>query len=507
VTPARTSSTPERIGRYEVLLPIARGGMATVYLARSRGAGGFERDVAVKLTHAHLADSPELAADLLEEAKLTVQIRHANVASVIDAGEDPQGLFLVMEYIEGDTLAGLMRHASAAGTALAPRIGLRVLCDALVGLHAAHELRGPDGAPVGIVHRDFSPQNILVGLDGVGRLADFGVAKALTRDGHTRVGTVKGKIAYMAPEQARALPLDRRADVWAGGVMAWEILAGRRLFATDNDVATLLRIVSETPPPLTAVWPAAPPALVAAVASALLPDAALRCPTAAQLSRALTVACRDAGMPLADAAEVADVVQHLAGARLAERRARVAEIDALRRQVGALTQGAHETAMTLSAGPFTPVTAAPPSAALPAYTVETDGAPSRTEPVSVATRSAKPEPAPIPWRTRALVLAAVAAVTVITLSVGSAVIRPLTARKGGASGAASAAAEPPPASASATALVSAEPPPPASADAPPPASAPEPSASASAAKAPAAPASAPAAPLLKLPKSPYRRGR
>src|SRR6185369_6600747 len=149
---------PQRDGRYDVLLPIASGGMATVYLARTTGLGGFERDVALKLTLSHLRESPEFARDLLEEAELAVRIRHANVVSVLDVGEDPAGLFLVMDYIEGDTLGGLVRRAIKAGSPIAPGVAIRILLDALAGLQAAHELADEEGHPLVLVHRDFSPQ-------------------------------------------------------------------------------------------------------------------------------------------------------------------------------------------------------------------------------------------------------------------------------------------------------------------------------------------------------------
>jgi hypothetical protein len=311
---------PERVGRYEVLLPIASGGMATVYLARARGAHGFENEVALKLTHAHLRESPELAAELLDEAKLTVRIRHRNVVSVLDAGDDPCGIFLVMEYVEGDTLEGL-RKPSAGGPPPAP-IAARILLDALAGLHAAHELRDEGGRPLGLVHRDFTPHNILVGRDGVARLSDFGIAKAGTRAGHTRVGNVKGKAGYMAPEQATGAPLDRRCDVWAAGVIAWEAFAGRRLHAGDDDFATMLKVVTERPPRLGEVNAAVPPEIGDVVASALEMEVADRCPTAACFAKALAAACREHG-GVAETDEVAEWVARAVGQKLAARRAHV----------------------------------------------------------------------------------------------------------------------------------------------------------------------------------------
>jgi serine/threonine-protein kinase len=322
---------PERVGRYEVLLPIASGGMATVYLARAHGARGFESEVALKLTHAHLRESAEFTSGLLEEAKLAVRIRHRNVVSVLDAGDDPHGIFLVMEYVEGDTLAGL-RKRSAGGPPPTP-VAARILVDALAGLHAAHELRGEDGQSLGVVHRDFTPHNILVGTDGVARLTDFGIAKAATRLSHTRTGNVKGKVAYMAPEQATGAQLDRRCDVWAAGVMAWEMFAGRHLHAKDEDFATMLRVVTERPPRLSTIDPSIHPDVDDVVASALEMTAAERCPTAALFSRMLASACRAHG-GVAEAEEVAEWVARASGAKLAARRAQVIEVRALRAKVG-----------------------------------------------------------------------------------------------------------------------------------------------------------------------------
>jgi serine/threonine-protein kinase len=324
---ARTSAgVPERVGRYEILLPIASGGMATVYLARAAGAGGFTTEVALKLTHAHLRDNPEFSSDLLEEAKIAARIRHRNVVSVIDVGEDAGGIFLVMEYVEGDALSGLFK----ASTIPRPVAG-RFLLDALEGLHAAHELKDDAGALLGVVHRDFTPHNILIGTDGVARLADFGIAKAATRLGHTRLGMVKGKIAYMSPEQARGMPLDRRSDVWAAGVVAWELLTRRRLYGHEDEMAILLKVATEAPPRPSSVAPDVPEALSDVVASALTIDVHARCPTAAAFARELRRALLASG-GVAEASEAAEWMQFQVGARVSERRAQAAEIRERREQ-------------------------------------------------------------------------------------------------------------------------------------------------------------------------------
>ena len=288
--------------------------MAAVYLARAEGLGGFEREVAVKLIHAHLRENHELTLALLDEARIAAKIRHPNVVQVYDVGEDPSGIFLVMEYVEGDALSGLQRSAHQAGLRIPAAIGLRILTDALAGLQGAHEQRDSNGAPLEIVHRDFSPQNILVGTDGTSRLTDFGIAKATGRSGHTSPGSIKGKVAYMAPEQARGRSVDRRCDVWAAGVIAWELLAGRALHDGEDEVAMLLDVVTKAPPDLRTVDPSIPDALADAVASALVVDREDRCPTADLFRSRLIDAARELG-ELGDSAAVASFVAALGGAR------------------------------------------------------------------------------------------------------------------------------------------------------------------------------------------------
>jgi serine/threonine protein kinase len=331
---------PARVGSYELLLPIASGGMGSVYLARKRGAGGFEREVALKLTHGFLRDEPEWTAQLIEEAKLAGRIHHPNVVQVLDVEDDPNGVFLVMEYVEGDTLGGLLRHARGLGERVPVSIALRILVDGLAGLHAAHELRDTDGQPLGLVHRDFTPQNILVGINGVSRLTDFGVAKAASRMSGTRTGVVKGKAAYMAPEQVRAQPLDRRADIWSAGIVAWEAFAGRRMrAASDDQVALLLQVATETPPRLRSVASEVPAAVDEAVASALTTDRTRRCPTAQRFAEALVQAWSGVCAPATHAA-VAEYVIGASGRAIADRRQRascVAQERAHERDVSIVT--------------------------------------------------------------------------------------------------------------------------------------------------------------------------
>ena len=318
--PAR--SFPEAVGRYEIALPIASGGMATVYLARARGAEGFSRLVALKLVHEHLRAEPAFLSDLVEEAKIAGKLHHPNVVPVLDVGQDRLGTYLVMEYVEGASLSGLFRAASAAGTRLSQGVTLRILFDALSGLHAAHELGDGHGGLLGVVHRDFSPQNILVGSDGIARLTDFGIAKARSRISTTRTGVTKGKLAYMSPEQARGKVLDRRADVWAAGVVAWELAARRRLFRGSE--ADVIRAVAHEPiPNLAGLDPDLPPEFCDAVANALSRDLERRTPTVKAFRDAMALGARGAWLP-ADTEQIAGTVEALLGSELAERRGQIA---------------------------------------------------------------------------------------------------------------------------------------------------------------------------------------
>ncbi len=317
------SAFPERVGKYELLLPLGTGGTATVYLARTRGVAGFEREVALKLVHAHLRGDEESRLHLLEEARLAARIRHPNVVPVTEVDADACGVFLVMDYVEGEALSGLVRLVRDRGQRLPPRLIARIMNDSLAGLHAAHEMRDPQGELVGLVHRDFSPQNILVGIEGVARLADFGVAKAASRTVRTKTGLVKGKVAYMSPEQARGHKVDRRCDVWAAGVVVWELITGRKLYDHEDDVATLLSVVTEEPPRLSKVMQGVPHALDEAVAYALTSDVVNRCPSAETLRCMLESAWDECG-GMATTTELGVFVRQTVGHKLAERRSLVA---------------------------------------------------------------------------------------------------------------------------------------------------------------------------------------
>jgi serine/threonine-protein kinase len=216
-----------RIGSYEVLLELARGGMGKVYLARSVGPGGVERLVAIKRAHEHLlVTSKAVAERFLDEARTAALVHHSNVIGVHQAGSDEDGYFLVLDYVEGISLDGLVEAAQERGGRVPPQIVLTVICDALAGLQAAHEATDGQGRPLGILHRDVSAQNLLVGRDGVTRLSDFGIAKSALSIVVTDEVYVQGKLAYMAPEYMQRLPFDRTIDVYAMGITLYLALTG-----------------------------------------------------------------------------------------------------------------------------------------------------------------------------------------------------------------------------------------------------------------------------------------
>jgi serine/threonine-protein kinase len=323
---------PSRVGRYRVLGPLGVGGMASVYLAVAEGAAGFSREVALKVLHPHLLSDPHLVAQFLTEARIAAKIRHPNVVPVTDVEQDRSWAYLVMDFVEGASLAELRRAARPLG-GIPPRIWGRWLADALSGLHAAHELTDERGEPLGLVHRDFSPQNILVGRDGSARLSDFGVVKVTSGDQRTASGIVKGKVNYMSPEQVRGEALDRRCDVWAAGVVAWELVTGRRLRRHKDDVQSLLEIVSGDPPRASSLVPDVDPALDELIANALTTDLERRCPSAAALRARLLAAL---GGSLADIHECAEWADRAAAELLESRKNKLRAARSLRDQLDSL---------------------------------------------------------------------------------------------------------------------------------------------------------------------------
>jgi serine/threonine-protein kinase len=310
------------LDRYELLCPLAEGGMASVWLARMQGKRGFEKLVAIKTIRAELVDDPRFEEMFLDEARIASGIAHPNVAQIIDLGEKSGVLYLVMEWVDGESLAKIRKFAAKAHVRLPLGLSLRILSDACAGLHAAHELKGSDGEGLGVVHRDVSPQNILVSTAGAVKVIDFGIAKAENRLGtRTRTGIVKGKVQYMAPEQARGEPHDRRVDVWALGVCLYELVSDRLPFDGDSPLEVLRRITFEDPPPIEDVVPSS---VRDVIASALARRPEDRFPTAASMRRAIENALGHLGVS-SSTEDVAAFIEAYMPNRILERREVVAE--------------------------------------------------------------------------------------------------------------------------------------------------------------------------------------
>lgn len=304
--------------RYALYGPIASGGMATVHFGRLLAAGGFARTVAIKRVHGEFLETPEIISTLLDEARLASRIRHPNVVATLDMVAESDEMFLVMEYVSGESLSRLLTRAEARGEPVEPRIAAGILTGVLYGLHAAHEATDEHGEPLGIVHRDVSPQNVLVGTDGLARLLDFGIAKGKGRLQVTRAGQLKGKVGYMAPEQILGEEPDRRSDVYAAAVVLWEVLTGKRLFALGTTAGENFNLIpkileADIEPP-GAVAPQIPAKLNGIVMRGLNrePDARYR------TARDFAIALEDA-TAIATHRQIGEWVQELAADALAER--------------------------------------------------------------------------------------------------------------------------------------------------------------------------------------------
>jgi serine/threonine-protein kinase len=254
-----------RFGHYVLLRRIARGGMAEVFLAQQRGLEGFDRRVAVKRILPHLADAPDFVKMFLGEAKLAAQLTHPNIVHIYEFGKVEADYFIAMEYVEGVHAGDLFRRV-ADGDRLSPAMVARIGADAAAALHYAHELRGPNGKRVGLVHRDVSPANVMVSFDGIVKLCDFGIAKAAAiSDQLTNPGTVKGKYAYMSPEQTTGSPLDGRSDVFALSIILWELLAGKTIVPRGDAVEAMRMIRDGKLMSIERAAPDVPPALASAI--------------------------------------------------------------------------------------------------------------------------------------------------------------------------------------------------------------------------------------------------
>jgi eukaryotic-like serine/threonine-protein kinase len=318
-----------RLDRYELLCPLAYGGMASVWLARFGGRKGFERLVVVKMILPQYSQDPRFQEMFVDEARIASRIEHANVARILDVGEHEESTFIVMEWVDGDSLSKVVRAAETKKQRIPAGIALRICADAAAGLHAAHILRERDGTHLGVVHRDVSPQNILISNAGSTVIIDFGVAKARDRVSQdTSAGQLKGKIRYMAPEQALGRAVDHRADVWALGAILYELITGVAPYDGPNEVATLHKLTSgQGYPPLPRE---VPDAICAVIDRALAYDPEGRYATALEMSLAIESCLQEIGEPTTTA-----VVAHYTELLLSDRKA------ARRRAVDTALAAAH----------------------------------------------------------------------------------------------------------------------------------------------------------------------
>jgi serine/threonine protein kinase len=373
------------LGRYELLLPIAKGGMAQVWAARLRGSRGFQKLVAIKTILAGVIDNTRMEQMFLEEAQLASQIHHPNVVGTLELGEEDSALYLVMEWVDGESLSVVLAKAAASGGVPLP-IAVNLIGQACQGLYAAHNLRDESGALLGLVHRDVSPQNLLVTFSGTAKLVDFGIAKVTSKvSGLTEAGEIKGKFAYMAPEQVRGHAIDARTDLFALGILLYLLTTGKHPFRGDHPGATVQNICAEHgPTPPSALVADYPEALEQVVLTALAKDPAQRFATANDMLTAL-----EAAMPgpleASFEVQVAAYLKQLFGARATERRAaiRLAQEHADRQRA--------ESSSSISVGTLRAIAVDPRSgsslpAPVPSHTLA-----SGVEPDVAAPRHSKPK--------------------------------------------------------------------------------------------------------------------
>ncbi|HUS33651.1 MAG TPA: protein kinase [Kofleriaceae bacterium] len=271
------------IGKYEILRKLATGGMAEIYLARVSGTAGFEKLVVLKRILPTIAEDPRLVQMFLDEARLAATLRHPNIADVYDVGDDDGIVFFTMEFVHGQDVRTVRQDAKKRNDPVPLGVALAIVHGTASALEHAHELTGPDGKHLGLVHRDVSTSNVMVSYDGAVKLLDFGIARASSSTHKTQTGMLKGKIAYMSPEQCRGTPLDRRSDLFSLGIVMFELTVGRRPFRGDTDFAIMDQIVYQGAPKPSSIRPDYPPELEAIVMKLLDRNPALRYPTAEDL--------------------------------------------------------------------------------------------------------------------------------------------------------------------------------------------------------------------------------
>ncbi len=301
VDQTRAVADGTRLGKYQLLRRLATGGMAELYLARAAGVAGFEKLVVLKRILPQHAESDEFIRMFLTEARLAATLHHPNIVQVYDIGEEGGAYFFTMEWVQGQDLRRLVRAARRAEQPIPLEHILHVMCGVASGLNHAHDQNDHDGTPLGIVHRDVSPSNVLVTYDGAVKIVDFGIAKAAAFQSNTIAGTLKGKIPYMSPEQCRGEDVDRRSDIFSIGTLLWELTTGARLFAGDNEIAIINRVAKADVPLPSSIRPDYPPALEAVVMRALAGDPEQRYQNAVELQIDLEDFAREARLPVSSA--------------------------------------------------------------------------------------------------------------------------------------------------------------------------------------------------------------
>jgi serine/threonine-protein kinase len=337
-----------QLGDSELLVRIGRGGMATVWVARERAKDPKDdRLVAVKAMLPELAEESEFVRMFLDEVKLVRSIRHPNVVQVYDVGEHDGVMWMSMEWVEGESLHTVIAEAGKR-RAIPPEMAVKIIADACGGLHAAHELRDETQKLRGVVHRDISPHNVLIGTNGYVKLVDFGVAKAIGRVSEaTRAGQLKGKFGYMSPEQARGKPVDRRSDVFSLGIVLFELTTSRRLFRGESDIETLRLVISAQVPRPTSLDPSYPVELERIVLRALERDLQARYQTAAELENDLRSYLKSQRIVVTQSG-LAGLLKRVVGQRIEQRR------KAVRTALKTITPGATPAELLSSEPAFTP---------------------------------------------------------------------------------------------------------------------------------------------------------
>jgi serine/threonine-protein kinase len=311
-----------RLGRYELLLAIAKGGMARVWAARQHGQRGFQKTVAIKTILPHLAEEPEFERMFLDEARIAALVHHPNVCEIYELGEEGKVLYIAMEWVNGESLMHILR-SSGKMAPMETRLAARIIADACAGIHAAHVLNDDDGQLLSVVHRDVSPHNILVSADGNVKVADFGVAKALGQmHSATIAGQVKGKIAYMSPEQIAGSSSDRRVDIFAMGVVLYEATTGRRPFVGEGDAQVMHAILNGQFTAPSRIIRGYPAELEQIVLMAMSADPTKRFTTAERMRTAIEEFLARSG-PVVTQSQVGTFVQQRVGNVLDRRRDRI----------------------------------------------------------------------------------------------------------------------------------------------------------------------------------------